>query len=85
MKLPPKIVVFPLTLGMTLLQWVGMFIISFSAICFYLLAGLIFFVAALGSALAWPVDRNACGCCLSALAFTASIILENGLLSKSPF
>ena len=47
MKLLLKIVALPLMMGVTLIQWVGLFIISFSAIFFYILAGIIFTVVVL--------------------------------------
>lgn len=47
MKLLLKIVALPLVLGVTLIQWVGLFIISFSAIFFNILAGIIFTVTVL--------------------------------------
>lgn len=40
-----KILAFPIMLMVTLLQWVGLFLISFSSVLFNLLAGVLFMVA----------------------------------------
>ena len=44
MKLSVKLLVIPLLLGLTLIQWVGLFLVGFSAVFFDLLAGMIFSV-----------------------------------------
>ena len=43
-----KLLALPLMLAVTLIQWVGIFFTSFSAIIFNLLAGLIFLIAVAG-------------------------------------
>ncbi len=46
-KILLKIAVLPLILVVTLVQWAGVFLISFSSIIFYLFAGLCFMVSVL--------------------------------------
>ena len=43
-----KLLALPLMLAVTIIQWVGIFFTSFSAIIFSLLAGLIFLIAVAG-------------------------------------
>ena len=43
-----KLLVLPLIVAVTLIQWVGIFFTSFSAIIFNLLAGLMFLIAVAG-------------------------------------
>ncbi len=71
MKLLLKIVALPLMLGVTLIQWVGLFIISFSAIFFNILAGLIFTIAALSFCLGLEAGTE----CLKMLALSFSIFI----------
>lgn len=47
LKLVLKIIVLPLMLAVTLLQWAGVFLVGFSAVIFNLFAGLCFMVAVL--------------------------------------
>lgn len=42
-----KVLAFPIMLIITVLQWMGIFLISFSSIVFYLIAGLFLLVAVL--------------------------------------
>ena len=46
-KLPFKILVLPLILAITLIQWIGIFLISFSSVFFDMLAGVFFIVSIL--------------------------------------
>lgn len=46
-KLVLKLLVFPIMLMVTLIQWVGLFLIGFSTVFFNLLAGVLFSVAIL--------------------------------------
>ena len=43
-----KLLALPLILAVTIIQWVGIFFTSFSAIIFNLLAGLIFLITVIG-------------------------------------
>ncbi len=46
-KFPFKVVAMPLMIAVTLIQWVGLFLIGFSSVIFNLFAGLCFMVSVL--------------------------------------
>ncbi len=47
LKLLLKLILFPVILAVTLIQWVGIFLMGFSSVIFYILSGIIFLIAAL--------------------------------------
>lgn len=71
MKLLLKVIAFPIMLGVTLIQWVGLFIISFSAIFFYILAGIIFTVTVLSFCFGLEAGAD----CLKMLAVSFSVYI----------
>ena len=47
LKLLLKLILFPVILAVTLIQWVGIFLMGFSSAIFYILSGVIFLTAVL--------------------------------------
>lgn len=47
LKLLLKLILFPVMLAVTLIQWVGIFLMGFSSVIFYILSGVIFLTAVL--------------------------------------
>ena len=67
-----KLLVLPLMLAVTIIQWVGIFFTSFSAIIFNLLAGLIFLITVIG--FVFGVTAGAEAVKMLAVAFVVFII-----------
>ena len=47
LKLLLKLILFPVMLAVTLIQWVGIFLMGFSSVIFYILSGIVFLTAIL--------------------------------------
>lgn len=76
LRLLLKLILLPVMLAVTLLQWVGIFLTGFSSVIFYILAGIVFLTAILSWAFQIAPDAEVLK--MLAVAFAVFIVPHIG-------
>lgn len=76
LRLLLKLILLPVMLAVTLLQWIGIFLTGFSSVIFYILAGIVFLTAILS--LAFQIAPSAEVLKMLAIAFVVFIVPHIG-------